>query len=118
MPTFERCDKSVEQLAAELLKQYDSHETLVAHRVQSNATDLDALLAESLSSNPTESVAEFVKGASARTGEAVNVKRSVRFDAGANGQVGMYKHHNGKLASFDKGLVALHPDVGVGLDVG
>ena len=28
------------------------------------------------------------------------------------------RHHNGKLASFDKGLVALHPDVGVGLDVG
>ena len=27
------------------------------------------------------------------------------------------RHHNGKLASFDKGLVALHPDVGVGLDV-
>ena len=27
------------------------------------------------------------------------------------------RHHGGKLASFDKGLVALHPDVGVGLDV-
>ena len=27
------------------------------------------------------------------------------------------QHHGGKLASFDKGLVALHPDVGVGLDV-
>ena len=28
------------------------------------------------------------------------------------------RHNGGKLASFDKGLVALHPDVGVGLDVG
>lgn len=28
------------------------------------------------------------------------------------------RHHGGKLASFDKGLVALHPDVGVGLAVG
>ena len=27
------------------------------------------------------------------------------------------RHHGGKLASFDKRLVALHPDVGVGLDV-
>jgi hypothetical protein len=27
------------------------------------------------------------------------------------------RHHGGKLASFDKGLVALHPDVGVGLEV-
>jgi elongation factor Ts len=84
--------------------------TLVAHRVQSSATDLEALLAEPLSSNPTESVAEFVKGASARTGEAVNVKRSVRFDAGANGQVGMYKHHNGKLATIVQ-ITASSPEV-------
>lgn len=27
------------------------------------------------------------------------------------------RHHRGKLASFDKGLVALHPDVGVGVEV-
>ena len=26
------------------------------------------------------------------------------------------RHHGGKLASFDTGLVALHPDVAVGLD--
>lgn len=26
------------------------------------------------------------------------------------------RHHGGKLASFDKGLVALHPDVGVALN--
>lgn len=27
------------------------------------------------------------------------------------------RHHGGMLASFDKGLVALHPDVGIGLEV-
>ena len=27
------------------------------------------------------------------------------------------RHHRGKLASFDKGLVALHPDVGIAVDV-
>jgi elongation factor Ts len=73
---------------------------LVAHRVQSSATDHDALLAEPMFSSPNETVAEFVKTASARTGEAVNVKRSVRYDAGANGLVGMYRHHNGKLGAL------------------
>ena len=28
------------------------------------------------------------------------------------------RDHGGKLATFDKGLVVLHPDVGIGLDVG
>jgi toxin-antitoxin system PIN domain toxin len=28
------------------------------------------------------------------------------------------RHNGGMLASFNKGLVALHPDVGIGLDVG
>ena len=28
------------------------------------------------------------------------------------------RHHGGRLASFDRGLVALHPDVGVALDAG
>ncbi len=28
------------------------------------------------------------------------------------------RHHGGKLASFDRGLVAMHPDVGVALDAG
>lgn len=74
--------------------------TLVAHRVQSAAADIDAMLAEPLASNPAETVADFVKGASALTGEAVNAKRTARFDAGASGQVGMYRHHNGKLATL------------------
>jgi uncharacterized protein len=29
---------------------------------------------------------------------------------------GLARHHRGKLASFDRGLVALHPDVGVALE--
>lgn len=31
--------------------------------------------------------------------------------------VALARHHGGKLASFDKGLVALHPDVGIALEV-
>ncbi|MEN9509372.1 MAG: hypothetical protein RLZZ621_1935 [Gemmatimonadota bacterium] len=84
--------------------------TLVAHRVASTAGDLAALLAEPLSSNPSETVEEFVKGASARTGEAVNLKRTARFDAGASGQVGMYRHHNGKLAAIVQ-VTASSPEV-------
>lgn len=74
--------------------------SLVAHRVQSTAADIEAMLREPMASSPSETVEEYVKGASARTGEAVNVKRTARFDAGANGQVGMYRHHNGKLATI------------------
>lgn len=29
---------------------------------------------------------------------------------------GLARHHEGKLVSFDRGLVALHPDVGVALE--
>jgi len=50
--------------------------------------------------NDGESVAEYVKAAAAKTGEAVNVKRTARFDAGESGQVGMYRHHNGKLGTL------------------
>jgi len=84
--------------------------TLVAHRVASLAADLETMLAEPLSSNPAETVAEFVKSASARTGEAVNLKRTARFDAGASGQVGMYRHHNGKLAAIVQ-ITAASPEV-------
>ncbi len=34
MPTFERCDKSVDKLAQELLKKYDAHKPLVALEVK------------------------------------------------------------------------------------
>ena len=74
--------------------------TLVAHRVHSKAADVDALLAEPLVSGEAPSVAEFVKAASARTGEAVNVKRTARFDTDTNGVIGMYRHHNNKLATL------------------
>jgi len=74
--------------------------SLVAHRVQSTAGDIEAFLAEPMSSSPNESVAEYVKAAAAKTGEAVNVKRTARFDAGESGQVGMYRHHNGKLGTL------------------
>lgn len=83
---------------------------LVAHRVHSTAQDIDALLAEPMVSNPSETVADFVKGASALTGEAVNAKRTARFDAGESGQVGMYRHHNGKLATLVQ-ITASSPEV-------
>lgn len=84
--------------------------SLVAHRVQSTAADLDTMLAEPMASSPSESVAEFVKQASARTGEAVIVKHVARFDAGENGLVGMYRHHNGKLATLVQ-ITASSPEV-------
>ena len=84
--------------------------TLVAQRVQSKAADIDAFLAERLIADATQSVEEFVKAASARTGEAVNVRRVARIDAEANGLVGMYRHHNGKLATLVQ-VTASSPEV-------
>ncbi|MFN9309866.1 translation elongation factor Ts, partial [Gemmatimonas sp.] len=84
--------------------------TLLAHRIQSTAADTEAFLAEPMTGSPSESVEEYVKAAAAKTGEAVNVKRTVRFDAGANGQVGMYRHHNGKLATIVQ-VTASSPEV-------
>ena len=83
---------------------------LLAHRVQSTAADIEAFLAEPMTGSPSESVEEYVKAAAAKTGEAVNVKRTVRFDAGANGQVGLYRHHNGKLATIVQ-VTASSPEV-------
>jgi elongation factor Ts len=84
--------------------------TLLAHRIQSTAADTEAFLAEPMTGSPSESVEEYVKAAAAKTGEAVNVKRTVRFDAGANGQVGMYRHHNGKLSTIVQ-VTASSPEV-------
>jgi elongation factor Ts len=83
---------------------------LVAQRVHSTAGDVEAWLAEPMAGGAGESVDEYVKAASARTGEAVNVKRAARFDAGASGQVGMYLHHNGKLAALVQ-VTASSPEV-------
>jgi elongation factor Ts len=82
---------------------------LVAQRVQSTAPDITAFLAEPMAGD-TGSVDEFVKAAAAKTGEAVNVKRTVRFDAGENGLVGMYRHHNGKLGTLVQ-ITASSPEV-------
>jgi elongation factor Ts len=83
---------------------------LVAQRVHSTAGDVEAWLAEPMAGGAGESVDEYVKAASARTGEAVNVKRAARFDAGESGQVGMYLHHNGKLAALVQ-VTASSPEV-------
>ncbi len=71
--------------------------TLVEQMFTSGAADKDAFLASTMNG---QSVDEFVKLASGKTGEAVQVRRVARVDAGANGQVGVYKHHNGKLAAL------------------
>lgn len=83
---------------------------LVAQRVQSKAANLDEYLSEALASDPSQSVAEFIKIASARTGEAVNVKHVARFDAAEGSTVGMYRHHNGKLATLVQ-VTASSPEV-------
>ncbi|MCC6244456.1 MAG: translation elongation factor Ts [Gemmatimonadaceae bacterium] len=83
---------------------------LVAQRVHSTAADVDSYLAETLASDPSQTVADFVKAASARTGEAVRVPHVARYDAGANGQVGLYRHHNGKLATLVQ-VTASSPEV-------
>ncbi len=74
--------------------------TLVEQMATSGATDTASFLASTMNG---QSVDEFVKLAAGKTGEAVQVRRVARVEAGANGTVGMYRHHNGKLAA----LVAL-----------
>ena len=71
--------------------------TLVEQMFTSGAADKDAFLASTLNG---QSVDEYVKLAAGKTGEAVQVRRVARIDAGAHGQVGVYSHHNGKLASL------------------
>ena len=83
---------------------------LVAQRVHSTAGDVEAWLAEPMAGGAGESVDEYVKAAAARTGEAVNVKRAARFDASESGHVGMFLHHNGKLAALVQ-LTASSPEV-------
>lgn len=74
--------------------------TLVEHMATSGSTDLASFLASTMNG---QSVDEYVKLAAGKTGEAVQVRRVARVDAGANGTIGVYRHHNGKLAT----LVAL-----------
>ncbi|MES2523900.1 MAG: translation elongation factor Ts [Gemmatimonadota bacterium] len=74
--------------------------SLVSQLAGSKATDADTYLAEPFHGDTSRSVSEYVKETSAKTGEAVNVKRVARYDAGENGLVGMYRHHNGKLGTL------------------
>ena len=74
--------------------------SLVAQMTQSNAVDADTLLAEPFHGDQSQTVSEYVKQASAKTGEAVHVKRVARFDVGPDGLVGMYRHHNSKLGTL------------------
>jgi elongation factor Ts len=71
--------------------------TLVEQMFTSGAADTAAFLASTLNG---QSVDEYVKLTAGKTGEAVQVRRVARVDAGATGQVGVYRHHNGKLAAL------------------
>jgi elongation factor Ts len=71
--------------------------TLVEQMFASGAADTAAFLA---STRNGQSVDEYVKLTAGKTGEAVQVRRVARVDAGATGQVGVYRHHNGKLAAL------------------
>ena len=74
--------------------------TLVDQMARSKATDTESFLAETSTNDASQTIAEYVKQTSAKTGEAVNVRRVARFEAEKNGLVGMYKHHNGKLGTM------------------
>jgi len=71
--------------------------TLVEQMFASGAENTAAFLASTLNG---QSVDEFVKLTAGKTGEAVQVRRVARVDAGATGLVGVYRHHNGKLAAL------------------
>jgi elongation factor Ts len=71
--------------------------SLVEQMFASGAADTAAFLA---SMRNGQSVDEYVKLTAGKTGEAVQVRRVARVDAGATGQVGVYRHHNGKLAAL------------------
>jgi elongation factor Ts len=84
--------------------------TLVAQMAQSKAATAEQFLAEPFHGDSSKTVDEFVKLTASKTGEAVNVKKIARFDAGESGLVGMYRHHNGKLGTLVK-VTASSPEV-------
>lgn len=84
--------------------------TLVAQLKQSKATTAETFLSEPFHGDATQTVDAYVKVTAAKTGEAVNVKKIARFDAGPSGAVGMYRHHNGKLATLVQ-VTASSPEV-------
>ncbi|MEP6766771.1 MAG: translation elongation factor Ts [Gemmatimonadaceae bacterium] len=83
---------------------------LVTQMAGSHATNAEAFLAEPLATDKSRTVGEFVKETSAKTGELTVVKRVARFDGGPNGQVGIYRHHNKKLATLVQ-ITASSPEV-------
>jgi elongation factor Ts len=60
----------------------------------SDAADADALMNTTVASEGGATLSDVLKAHSAKLGEVVNVKRIVRYNAGA---VGMYTHHNAKV---------------------
>lgn len=70
---------------------------LVEQMATSGATDAASFLSTTMNG---QSVDEYVKLASGKTGEAMQVRRVARVEAGGEGQVGVYRHHNGKLATL------------------
>ena len=84
--------------------------SLVAQMAKSTATTAEAFLAESFQGDTTQTVDQYVKMTASKTGEAVNVKKVARFDAGPSGLVGMYRHHNGKLGTLVQ-ITASSPEV-------
>jgi elongation factor Ts len=67
---------------------------LAAHALQTNAaSDAASLIASPMGDQSTE---EYVKGISAKTGEAVSVRKAARFET-TSGVVGSYVHFNGKI---------------------
>ena len=85
-------------------------QSLVAQMANSTATTSEAFLAESFHGDTTQTVDQYVKMTASKTGEAVNVKKVARFDAGESGLVGMYRHHNGKLGTLVQ-ITASSPEV-------
>jgi elongation factor Ts len=70
--------------------------TLAQHALATpQATDATSFLASAGPNGQTTD--EYVKAVAAKTGEAVSLRKSARFDAGQNGVVGSYVHFNGKI---------------------
>jgi elongation factor Ts len=71
-------------------------DVVLAHAMQSDATEIDALLKAPVAAEGGKTLDQVVKERSAKLGEVVNVRRVMRYRAAA-GAVGMYTHHNSKV---------------------
>jgi elongation factor Ts len=80
--------------------------TLLEQALAETPASLEEFLARPAAGEPGKTVAEVVQGLTARTGEAVALRRVVKFDAGPAGTVGLYLHHNrqvGVLVELESG---------------